>query len=174
MSMPSMGCFLLLTCWRAKDMLFASGDSYCSALMPLRGGCHLGKPSKGSLMLPGLPSELFPTSTKLACPSQLLAQSGLLISYKTILSSFWNQAGCGASGGTGTQSILMDHIEPDIWEEKAKMEKEVKWQLVKGSQNNRTYWSSSSGFQIVLWALDVLLKPIQVSVNICFRKCVHV
>lgn len=47
----------------------------------------------------------------------------------------------------------MDHVEPDIWEEKAKMEKEMKRWLAKGSQNNWARWGFSSGFQIVLWDL---------------------
>lgn len=28
--------------------------------------------------------------------------------------------------GTGTQEILIDHVEPDIWEEKARIEKEMR------------------------------------------------
>lgn len=60
-----------------------------------------------------------PTNSKLRA-------DGLFVFTILTLSSFLNEARGHASAGTGTQEILMDHVEPDIWEEKAGVGKEMR------------------------------------------------
>lgn len=73
-------------------------------------GCCLGPGLNDFAQLDG--TWMPPTNSKLQ------ADGSFVFMILTLL-SFLNEARGHASAGTGTQKILMDHVEPDIWERKA-------------------------------------------------------
>jgi hypothetical protein len=94
MIVPSLGWFVVLTCWGPKK--FPKMGSYHYALTPLWGWNHVVKHCKDSPLLPGAQYEgLFPTSMPLPTFNPDWAVN---LFYKIIWHSFWNQAQCCVSG----------------------------------------------------------------------------